>query len=100
MRIKHSDAEEYIPDRTTELKKYVNPAASFSFTLIDVDGTHEVDGGHETAYFVLEGEGHVHLADRIVELDAEDVVFAGEEAHELEGEMTLLAIRSPPVDAD
>jgi len=100
MRIRKSDTEPVDLDTAAVLRHYIGPDASFSMSMIEVEGTHRNDSGSELAYFVVEGDGHVHLGDRIITMQPDDVVYVGTQEHELEGDMRLLAVRSPPADSE
>jgi len=92
VRLRNSDAEDFQLDETSLLQRYKDEDVEFSLELLDIDGTHAVEADVPVAYFIIDGGGHIHLGSTIIELDREDVVFA-KEAHELEGDMKLLAVR-------
>lgn len=100
MRLKREDAEELVPDRSTVLEHLLTDDASFSLSLLTVEGTHENTPDSETAYFIVDGDGQIALGDRIIELDQDDVVYIGTQEHTLEGDLKIVAVQSPPTDAD
>lgn len=100
MRIRRSDAGEFAPDETAVLRDYSGERVGIE--LLRVEGTHEVAAGETDAYFVLEGDGHVHISsgDRILEIDEEDVVHVDGQAHTIEGNLDVLAMTARPDQDD
>lgn len=94
MRIKKKDSEEFRPDNTSVARDYPIEGSNLSISVVEIDGTHEVEPERDTAYFVLEGDGHVHLNGNIKQLDAEDVVYVGSKEHVLEGDMKVLRLQT------
>ncbi|MCJ7450120.1 MAG: hypothetical protein MUP58_00040 [Candidatus Nanohaloarchaeota archaeon QJJ-9] len=99
MRIRRNDTEEYNPDESSVIEHYLREGTSFSMSRLKVDGTHRNESKAEIAYYVLEGDGHIHVGDEIIDMEEKDVVYAKEESHTLEGEMELLVVRKPPVES-
>lgn len=94
MRIKKKDSEEFRPDKTSVAREYPLEDSEFSISVLEIDGTHEVDPEKDTAYFVLEGDGHVHLEGNIKQLEVEDVVYTGQKEHVLEGDLKVLRLQT------
>ncbi|MDY6778341.1 MAG: hypothetical protein SVU32_06745, partial [Candidatus Nanohaloarchaea archaeon] len=65
MKLRRNDAEDFQLDETTVLRHYPPDDASFSISILDVDGTHKREPERETAYYVLGGSGHLHLEEHI-----------------------------------
>jgi mannose-6-phosphate isomerase-like protein (cupin superfamily) len=98
VRLRRSDTEEYEPDRSSVLEHFLDPDASFSLSILQIDGDHRNESDAELAYYVIDGDGHIHLGNEIHDLEPEDVIYAGERDHEIEGSLKLLAVRNPPTE--
>lgn len=99
MRIKKKDTEEFEVDESSVFRHFLPENASFSISFLDVEGTHENSSEAEVAYYVLSGEGVVKKKGKIVELEKEDVYYAADSSHVLEGSMELLVVRIPPAES-
>lgn len=82
------------------LKKADDVPASITYLAVEEADEHY---HNETAefYYVLEGSGHLHLDDRIVELEPHMTVYIPPGVkHYAEGDVRVLVICVPPFDAD
>ncbi|MDY6789042.1 MAG: hypothetical protein SVV03_03690 [Candidatus Nanohaloarchaea archaeon] len=94
MKIKKKDSEEFRPDETSVVREYILDDSDLSVEVVDIDGTHEVDpDSEETVYYTLEGEGHIHLSNRIIEMEKGDLVHLNRQKHTLEGDLTVLKVK-------
>ena len=98
MKIRNTDTETFRPDESSVLKHYLGDRGSFSISILDIDGTHRNTSEAEIAYYVLEGEGIIHLESKIIDMDEKEVVYVGKNHHTLEGNMKLLAVRNPSAE--
>lgn len=94
MRIRRSDAGDFSVDSSALLRDYSGQRLGIEY--LRVEGTHEVDADRYDAYFVISGDGHVDLGERILEIDDEDVVHINGQAHTIEGDLDVLAITARP----
>ncbi len=94
MRIKKKNSEKLRPDSTSTARDYPLEESNMSISVMEIDGTHEVEPDRDTAYFVLAGDGHVHLKGNIKQLEAEDVIYTGRRKHVLEGTIKVLKLQT------
>lgn len=75
----------------------------FDTVISEVDGYHPAKGEKvvneesQRAYFVIEGEGLIHVGEESHRVEKDDLVFVEKgQGHALEGDMKTLVITSPP----
>lgn len=100
MRLKRRDSETVKPDTSTMLEHFLKDDASFSMSILTVEGTHENTPDSETAYYVVDGDGQIDRGDQIIELEPDMVVYIGTDHHTIEGTLKILAVQSPSTDPD
>jgi len=96
VRVRRSDAGDFSADSSALLRDYSGERLDIEY--LRIEGTHEVEQDRYDAYFVLDGDGHVDLGDRILEIDEEDAVHINGQEHTVEGDLDVLAITARPDD--
>ncbi len=99
MRINKKDTEKFEKDKSSVFRHFLPEESSFSISFLDIDGVHEKGSDSEVAYYVMKGSGILKLEERIVELSEDEVFYAGEKNHVLEGCMELMVVRVPPAQS-
>ncbi len=95
-------------DENTEITAlFGDNDASFDTVISKVDGYHPADGEKvineesERAYYVIDGEGLIHVGEESFQVKSGDLVFVEKgKGHALEGNMKTLVITSPPFDPE
>ncbi len=109
--MKFEEGDSYFVDDSTEITDLFEAPedANFDSVLSKVDGYHpEGDKDRkifnersQKAYYILNGEGKIHVGEETHEVEKGEFVFVPEETgHALEGEFKALIITSPPFDPE
>lgn len=92
-----------IDENTDITSLFSKEDANFDTVISEVYGYHPEEGEKvineesERAYYVIEGEGLIHVEDESFSVNSGDLVFVEKgKCHALEGELKTLVITSPP----
>lgn len=109
--MKFDEGDSYFVDENTEITDLFEApeGAKFDSVISKIDGYHpEGDRDRkifneksQKAYYILKGEGMIHVAEEIYEVNKGDFVFVPEQTgHALEGNFKALIITSPPFNPE
>ena len=107
--MKHPMKEFAEVDENTEIAGLfdADEGQRFDAVISRVERRHPAEGGmifnerSQRGYYVINGQGKIHVDNETCEVEVSDFVFVPREtAHAVEGELRLLVVTSPPFDPE